>query len=256
MRHHTLILTTCLCLLLTGCITARKVNYLQDMQQDSQIELENRFEAVVRPYDELTIQITSSDAELTRPFLWGQNNYNNANNSYGPAYLVDVNGDIDFPVLGKLHVDGLTRLQLQDTITALLHEKKIITDAYVMVRFKNFKIFFLDNKGGQAITIPNERCTFLEALAYAGRLDAYSNRSKIMVLREENGKMTSRFLDPRNSNVMNDPYYMLRQNDFIIMEVANKQTRRTEVAYWTGWISTLLSMTSLLMTIVIYNKIR
>lgn len=241
-------------LLFISCVSSRKVNYLQDIKQGSQIELEHRFEAAIRPYDELTIQIASSDPELVRPFQW--NLGSNAANISAPEYLVDVNGDINLPVLGTLHVDGMTRLQLQDTLTALLKKGNIISDPFVMVRFKSFKIFFLGAAGGKAITIPNERCSFLEALALAGDLSVYTDRTKIAVMREENGKITTRYLDPRSSEVFNDPFFMLRQNDFIITESKTIKTSRDETSYWMGWVSTLTAVATLLTTILVYTKLK
>lgn len=254
MRKLSVILLSATLFLLTSCISSRKVNYLQDMKQGSQIELEHHFEATIRPYDELTIQITSSDPEMVRPFQW--NLGSNAANISAPEYLVDVNGNIELPVIGSLHVDGLTRLQLQDTLKTLLKKGNIINDPFVMVRFKSFKIFFLGSTGGRAITIPNERCTFLEALALAGDLSIYTDRSKIAVLREENGKITTHYLDPRKSDIFNDPYFMLRQNDFIITESRTAKTTRDEASYWIGWVSSITAITSLLTTILVYSKLK
>ncbi|MBQ7711137.1 MAG: polysaccharide biosynthesis/export family protein [Bacteroidales bacterium] len=248
------ILLSATILLLTSCVSSRRVNYLQDMKQGTQIELEHRFEAVIRPYDELTIQVTSADAEMARPFQW--NLGSNAANISAPEYLVDVNGNINLPVLGTLHVDGLTRLQLQDTLTSLLKQGNIISDPFVMVRFKSFKIFFLGSTGGRAITIPNERCTFLEALALAGDISVYTDRTKIAVMREENGKITTRYLDPRSSEIFNDPYFMLRQNDFIITESSTAKTTRDEAAYWMSWISSIAAITSLVATIMLYSRVK
>ncbi|MCR4659696.1 MAG: polysaccharide biosynthesis/export family protein [Bacteroidales bacterium] len=244
-------------LMATSCVTPAKVNYLQDMFQGSQIELENKFEAVVSPYDELSIIVSCADPDMAKPF---NSIYNNATtNNIGTqshGYLVDVNGNIQFPVLGELHVAGLTRLQLQDTIARMLERGGYIRDPYVMVRFANFKIFFLGADGGKAINISNERCTFLEALALSGDLNLFTNRSKIAVLREVNGRMTMRYLDPRSSRVFNDPYFMLQQNDFIITPSVNNQTLRSEVSYWLGWVSMATSLASLVATLMLYNSVQ
>ena len=73
-------------------------------------------------------------------------------------------------------------------------------------------------------------------------------------MREVNGKMTMRYLDPRSSRVFNDPYFMLQQNDFIITEGVNNQTIRSEVSYWLGWVSTGVSLVSLVTSLLIYNS--
>lgn len=201
-----------------SCVTNRKIAYLQDMRHNTQIELENKFEAVISPYDELDIFITSFDSELARPFNIRSTNTTNYSSSSGIAYLVDQYGNIELPVLGTIQAAGLTRLALQERVKNLLISGGYISDPFVLVRFRDYKIFFLGANGGKAITVPNERCTFLEALALSGDMNIYTNRSKILVMREVNGKMVSRYLDPRSSKVFKDPFFMLQQNDFIITQ--------------------------------------
>lgn len=233
----------------TSCVTSRRVNYLQDMTQGSQIELENRFEAHIAPYDELIISVTSlqTQRELVMPFNAGPE---------GNVYLVDVNGDIEFPVLGKIHAAGLTRMRMQEVIMRMLEQGDYLDDPYVMVRFKSFKIFVLGNGMGKVLNVPNERCTFLEALAMMGGLDNYTKRDRIAVMREVNGKMTMRYLDPRSSDVFKDPYFMLQQNDFIIMDGVNGGTVRQELTYWLGLVTTLMSTATLVATMALYFRMK
>lgn len=198
-----------------SCVTNRKIAYLQDMKHATQIELENRFEAVISPYDELDVIVSSFDQELARPFNLRTSSSGTFSGS-GLGYLVDQNGDIELPVLGTIRAAGMTRLKLQEHIKNMLIAGGYISDPYVMVRFRNFKIFVLGSNGGRAITIPEERCTFLQALAMAGDLNVYTDRTKIMVLREVDGQMVSRYLDPRSSKVFDDPFFMMQQNDIII----------------------------------------
>lgn len=233
-----------------SCVTPQRVNYLQDMEHDSQIQLENRFEATISPYDELSIIISSMDPELAKPFNLGGAG---SSSSRGAAYLVDVNGNIQFPVIGTIYVAGMTRLQLQETIAARLELDGYIKDPFVQVRFSNFKIFFLGADGGKSITINNERCTFLEALAMSGDLGNFTRRDRIAVLREVNGRMVMRYLDPRSSKVFEDPFFMLQQNDFIITESANGSLARSEVSYWMGWISTGISFITMLTTLALFR---
>ncbi len=230
-----------------SCVTPRRVNYLQDMTQGSQIELENRFEAKIAPYDELNISVVSpSNPTLAEPF---NNNVANKN-----GYLVDVNGDIDFPYLDKIHVAGMTRLRLQETLTDMLKREGYISDAFVTVRFNNFKIFFLGAEGGKVLTVNNERCTFLEALAMMGQLDQHTRRDHIAVMREVNGQMVMRYLDPRSSDVFNDPFFMLQQNDFIITDNYNAGVVRSEITTVFSIFSAVASMASLIITVMLYRK--
>ena len=232
-----------------SCVTPSRVNYLQDMTHGSQIEIENKFEAAIAPYDELNIVVSTSSSrqELANPF-------NLSNNGTIRNYLVDVNGNIDFPILGRVHVKGLTRLQLQDTLTSMLHKGGFIDNPFVSVRFNSFKIFFLGGGKGHVLNIPNERCTFLEAIAMLGDLDLHIRRDNISVMREVNGKMVMRHLDPRTSDVFNDPFFMLQQNDFIIADTYNNGVVRNEVSYWFSITSTLLSAASVIISLAILKS--
>ena len=237
-------------LLMSSCITPRRIDYLQDMAHGSQIEIENRFEAVIAPYDKLGITVMSSDLtnqNLAEPF--------NAGQATGDGYLVDVNGDIEVPTLGKLHVAGLTRLRLQDTLTHLLQRGGYIPDPFVNVRFNSFKVFVLGNNEGQVLDIPNERCTFLEALAMAGVIDKYTRRDRIAVMREINGRMVMRYLDPRSSDIFNDPFFMLQQNDFIIMPNYSSGVVREEFTYWISLATMAMSVGSLLTSVALYRSL-
>ena len=224
-----------------SCVTNRKIAYLQDMKHATQIELENRFEAAISPNDELDVIVSSFDQELARPCNLRSSTTNTFSGT-GLGYLVDQEGNIEIPVLGKIHAAGMTRLKLQDHIKNMLVAGGYINDPYVMVRFRNFKIFVLGSNGGKAITIPEERCTFLQALALAGDLNIYTDRTKIMVVREVDGAMVSRYLDPRSSKVFDDPFFMMQQNDFIITR--NSAYRNFQQSW--GMLGTVFSVFSTL----------
>lgn len=238
-----------------SCVTNRKVAYLQDMKHNSQIQLENRFEAVISPYDQLDVIISSFDPELAKPFniQSAARQAISANSiSQNVAYLVDQYGNIELPVLGTVHAAGLTRLQLQDLVKDKLISGGYISDPYVMVRFRDFKIFFLGSNGGKAITVPNERCTFLEALALSGDLNVYTNRKKIAVMREVDGRMVMRYLDPRSSKVFHDPYFMMQQNDFIITQDTRYKNFLDSYSQWTPIFSTISTVASIASVVLTY----
>lgn len=202
----------------TSCVTPKKVRYLQDMPIYG-MPLNDAMQATVTPFDELRIHVlsnTGKDDELIKPFnVYG----GNMNSTYqGPGYLVDANGNIQFPVLGELHVGGLTRLQVQDTIASRLERNGYIKNPLVIVRFMNFRVYFLSSSGGKVLNIDNERCTFLEALAMSGGLDWYTKRDRVGVMREVDGKRVIHYLDPRSTKVFEDEFFVLQQNDIIFTE--------------------------------------
>jgi polysaccharide export outer membrane protein len=220
------------------------------MEHNSQIQLENRFEAVISPYDELDVIISCYDSELAKPFNLQAitQNVMRTTGNQNIGYLVDQNGNIELPVLGTIHAAGKTRLKLQEEIEKMLVDGGYLSDPFVQVRFRDFKIFVLGSNGGKAITVPNERCTFLEALALSGDLNIHTNRKKIAVMREVDGKMVMRYLDPRSSKVFMDPYFMLQQNDFIITRNTSYRTFQQSYSQFSTVLSVITSLTSLAST--------
>lgn len=237
-----------LTLLCTSCMTPRKVLYLQDMNDSSAVTLNAKFEARIAPSDRLGIFVSSpkDNKEMTDMFNQRGSNNNNAGSRNGGwyGYLVDVNGNIYFPVLGKLHVAGLTRIELQDTITALLQRGGYLGAPLVNVELSNFKINFLGADGGKVIYVDGDQCTLFEALAMAGDLKDYTRRDKVKVYRQVDGKMTCRTLDLRSSKVFNDPYFQLQQNDYVVTQSIRSQYYKQEISYWLSWVTGFTSLAS------------
>ena len=212
-------------------------------------------EATVAPYDELRIHVlsnTGKDDELLKPFnsmlsaVSGGNSGGNAQ----MGYRVDGEGNIEFPVLGKLHVEGLTRLQLQDTIAANLERNGYIKNPLVVARFMNFRVYMLTSTGGKVLNITNERCTFLEALAMAGGLDWYTRRDRIGVMREVDGRRVVHYLDPRSTAIFDDEFFVLQQNDIIF-------TEERAWKFFTNNMNTILTFVSTLTsTLAIYTLVQ
>ncbi|MDO5316804.1 MAG: polysaccharide biosynthesis/export family protein [bacterium] len=231
-------------LMSTSCVTSKKVRYLRDMPTYG-VPLNDKFEATIVPYDELRIYVLGDgkNEELVKPFnVLGTAGANTTNRM---GYLVDVNGNIEFPVLGELHVAGLTRLQLQDLIAEQLKSNGYLSNPNVMVRFLNFKVFYLGTESGKVLNINEERCTFLEALAMAGGLDLYTRRDRIGVMREVNGKMVIHYLDPRSVEIFDDEFFLLQQNDIIFTEAGSRRFLKESYSNWQWLVSGITSVVSL-----------
>jgi polysaccharide export outer membrane protein len=240
----------------TSCVTTKTVRYLQDMPTYG-MPINESLEATVAPFDELRIYVlsnTGKDDELIKPFnvLGGNLSQNYVNQGMG--YLVDAEGNIQFPVLGKLHVQGLTRLQLQDTIAAQLIRNGQLKDPLVVARFLNFKVFMLSSSGGKVINVTNERCTFLEALAMAGGLDWYTRRDRIGVMRGVNGKRVIHYLDPRSTEIFNDDFFVLQQNDIIFTEERPYKFFNSNLNTVLGFISSITGLAT--SAVAIYSLIK
>lgn len=220
----------------SSCVSSRNVRYLSDMQKVGQVQLEGKFEAKISPSDELRIFVLpngdAEEQELIKPFNIYSNGSNLSNVNQTMGYLVDVDGNIQFPILGKMKVSGMTCRELRDNIENRLKSEGYLNDPLVDVRITNFKIYFLGSNGGKAVTIDNERCTFLEALSLAGDLNLYTKRNRIGVVREKDGKMVVHYMDPRSSDIFNDEFFLLQQNDIILTEAMS-------YVYYREWMSNL-----------------
>ena len=243
-----------LALSFASCVTQKHVRYLQDMPTEG-MPINEALEATVAPYDELRIYVLSNtggkDDELVKPFNSLQHAGNNlGGGGYYLGYLVDGDGFIDFPVLGRIQVGGLTRGQVQDSIAAQLVRNGHLKDPLVIARIMNFKVYFLTSSGGKVLSINNERCTFLEAIAMAGGLDWYTRRDRIGVMREVNGKRVVHYLDPRSTAVFDDDFFLLQQTDIIF-------TEERSYKFFSSNLSTILGLISSAVSVfAIYKMIR
>lgn len=237
----------------SSCVTSRSIKYLQDMPKEG-VPINRDLEAIIVPYDELRIRVYSDggdEGELVKPFnIMGGMNTTSGYRTYG--YLVDVNGNIQFPILGELHVEGLTRLELQEAIRNKLQNEGYVNDPMVVVRIMNFKVFYLSSTGGKVLNISTEKCTFLEALAMAGGLPMYTRRDRIGVMRDVNGRRVIHYLDPRSTAIFDDDFYLLQQNDIIFTEI---NSRRYITEAYSNWSLLLSAVSSVLTAISLWTAI-
>lgn len=234
---------------LASCASRKEIVYLQP----SQVELENLYSKhapKIQQEDLLTITVSSADIKATQPFNQ-QNAYQNTAGTatdfaMKPTYLVDANREIDFPVLGKVKVGGLTRLEATDLLRARL--KQYIVDPGVNLTFANFKVTVLGEvRSPGSYTLKQERATVLEALGLAGDMTIKAQRNNVLLIREQNGQKQMQRLNLLTDSVLNSPYYYLAQNDVIYVEPNNSQVRNSRFGQDTNvWIS----ITSLMITII------
>ena len=134
-----------------------------------------------------------------------------------PGYLIDADGNIDFPIIGKLKVSGLTRTAAVDLIKENL--KPYLVNPTVLIRILNYKVTVLGEvKNPGTFTIPNERVTLLEAIGIAGDLQITGRRKNVLVIRENDGKKTEYKVDLTSKDLFNSPVYYLTQNDVVYVE--------------------------------------
>lgn len=191
----------------------------------------------IRPNDMLAISVSATDMKATEPF--NQNNVYKMRSSNGEVgqnvFTVTEKGTIDFPVLGEVYVNGLTRSQAIDLFKQKLDP--YIINPGVNINFINFKVSVIGevNKPG-TFTLPNERITVLEALALAGDLSIQGKRNNVMVIREAEGQKKTYTLDLTSKEALNSPVYYLAQNDVIYVE-PNKARIQTSIVNYTLFVS-------------------
>lgn len=255
MRKYVTCLLVCVAVFFTACTSTKKILYLQDVVPLKQQEIEQKYEVIIHSDDLLAIMVNSRDPELALPFNMPMVTYQLGSNSGGQqrvlGYLVDTNGDIDFPILGKIHVEGLTRMQLTELVKNKLIEGDLIKDPIVTVQFLNFKVSVMGEVGRPgSFTISGDRITLLEALSMAGDLTIYGRRDRVGVIRENNGKRTILFHDLRSAEIFNSPCYYLQQNDIVYVE-PNKAKSGQSGINQNNTIGVWVSVISLLTTIAV-----
>ena len=256
-KKYVAYLVVCMAVFFTACTSTKKIIYLQDVVPLKQQEIEQKYEVIIHGDDLLAIMVNSRDPELALPFNMPMVSYQLGSNAGGQqrvlGYLVDTNGNIDFPILGEIHVEGLTRMQLTELIKNKLIEGDLIKDPIVTVQFLNFKISVMGEVGRPgSFTISGDRITLLEALSMAGDLTIYGRRDRVGVIRENNGKRTILFHDLRSADIFNSPCYYLQQNDIVYVEPNKAKSgqssinQNNSIGVWVSVISLLTTIAGLI----------
>lgn len=240
---------------LSGCSTPAKVVYLQDVQPDVTVALQETQAITLQPGDKLTIVVYSRDRELSQMFnLGGSASTGTSTNNYdrNSFYTVNDDGNIDMPILGPIHVAGLTRLEVADLIKFRLLAGKLVRDPTVTVEYAGMSYYVMGEVGSPGRKeIDRDRITLLEALSQAGDLTIQGRRDNILILRTEDDKQTPYRVDITQTNdLYASPVYYLKQNDLIYVEPnemrinqskLNANTLRTP-GFWFGATSFILSL--------------
>ncbi|MDP2525797.1 polysaccharide biosynthesis/export family protein [Maribacter dokdonensis] len=225
---------------LTSCGSAKKSSYFNEVGNNTFASYYEPLEPILQKNDLLSINITSLNAEVTEMF----NIANNVGGIQTPGYLIDQDGFIRFPVLGKIAVAGLTKKELREYIREELISKRLLMEPIVDIRFMNFKVSVLGEVNQPAVfTIPNEKVTLLEALGMAGDMTIYAQRNNVLLISEEDGIKSTRRIDLTSDELFTSPNYYLRPNDIVYVQPNDRKVRNTSNA--TQWFSVILGSLSL-----------
>lgn len=232
--------------LLASCTTPKNISYFQDAENNSVLTLQSEHIFRLRPEDKVNIIVNSKDPSLSALFTLSSYSSgrtlgasvtplttagSGGGSGYTVAYTVDSQGNIEFPVLGSIHAEGMTRYELAKYIQNQLVSQKLVLDAIVTVEYVNMSISVLGevhSPGRQYIT--NDHYTVLDAISTAGDLSIDGRRADVKVLRSVNGQMQCYTFDLCSTQkVISSPAYYLQQNDIVYVTPNDKRKRESTV---------------------------
>lgn len=239
----------------TSCKVRERLVYLHNPNSDTIQLVKNTYSPILRVDDQLSILVGGADQEALAPFQFystssSNNNGQNLQLLTGISYLIDINGNINFPVLGFVHLAGKTRLEAVKFLQEQLSQ--YVDNPVVNIEIKNFKYTVLGQVKSPGIhMVSTERMTILEAIGKAGDLQITGLRNNVLVIRETNGQRIEYRLDLTNKNIYNSPAFYICQNDVIYVEPnfsANFQGTnfQTYTQLGTTFVSIFLSMFTLI----------
>lgn len=211
-----------LLLFISSCTSKKKFIYFQGSMPGA--EANKNYTPTLKTDDLLSITVSSTDPDAVKPFnLPIATMFNNNMGSYSqgaptpPGYLIDAEGNIEFPIIGKIKVAGMTRPAAIEIIREKL--KIYVKDATVIIRILNYKVTVLGEvKNPGTFTIPNERISLPEAIGIAGDLNITGLRKNVLVIRDVDGKKTEYRVDLTSKELFSSPVFYLNQNDIVYVE--------------------------------------
>lgn len=253
-------------ILLTGCRSTNHLSYLQNATYTEGHLPASDYMVKIAPADELEIVVTSTVPTATVEFNLPATNASYVSgtssiisSSAQQTYIVDSDGDITFPILGRIHVAGLTTQQLRTALTDSISKR--VEDPQVRVRLLNFKVNVMGEvRNPHMVGVNSERFSIFDALAAAGDMTEYGRRDYVTVIREQGDSVVYAHLDLRDAAITSSPYYYLRQNDVVIVEPNNIRQANSRYnqnnAFKLSVISTIVSTVSVIASLVIALVVR
>jgi polysaccharide export outer membrane protein len=241
--------------LFSSCATKKEMLYFQDIKGNEKNILEYNTSRV-QINDILYIKVTSLDGEAAESFNVISTNNSNSNLNQVTlklqSYIVSPDGDIVFPIIGNIKVDGKTTVEVQELIKRILEDNKYLISPVVSVRIINSKVTILGEvKNPGTFDYTEQNITIPQALGYAGDLTIYGRRTDVLLIRLENGLRTYNKLDLTSTAFLNSPYYYVKQNDVIIVNPNYSKMKSS------GVVSNLPTILSIIAsTITIYALIQ
>lgn len=240
-------------LMMVGCGSSKEVAYWQNIDSISLAASKGLYDAKIMPKDELTILVQTTDPLTSEPFNLRSTGQTSSKNQI-TGYLVDNDGMINFPIVGKIHVAGLTKTECEDLIKSKIQPYLARTEnPLVSVRTSSYRITVIGevNKPG-VIPVATEKISLVEALAEAGDMTIYGKRDNVLLVREDkSGEKHKVRLNMNDANIINSPYYYLQQNDIVYVEPHKVKARNTFFGSNTSIFYSVIGITTSLVSLLI-----
>lgn len=247
------IMVVTMILAMVGCGSSKQVAYWQNIDSISLAASKGLYDAKIMPKDELTILVQTTDPLTSEPFNLRSTGQTNSK-SQVTNYLVDNDGMINFPIIGKIHVAGLTKTECEDLIKSKIQPYLARTEnPLVSVRMSSYRITVIGevNRPG-VIPVATEKISLVEALAEAGDMTIFGKRDNILLVREDKtGEKHKIRLNMNDANLINSPYYYLQQNDIIYVEPQKMKARNTFFGSNTSIFYSVIGITTSLVSLLI-----
>ncbi|MBQ0080484.1 MAG: polysaccharide biosynthesis/export family protein [Alistipes sp.] len=256
-----LVMTT---VMLCACHPWKRTIYMQDAEHSNAVSQMVDYQIRFKPLDRITVVVSSKDPELAAPFN-ATSSYNSlSNNPLGSSYsggvtslqvrTINKEGYLDMPIIGTIYCTGKTRQELSDEIAKKIKDDGYISDAIVNIQFADMKIFVLGEvaRPGEFV-ITRDHISILEALAMAGDMTIYGNRSNVLIVRQCDGKEKFIKMNLLDTNIFSSEGYFLQQGDVVYVQPNKYKSATAEInqnrTFWLSIVSTLISIATLLVTI-------
>lgn len=223
---------------LNSCLVSRKIVYLKDLDPTKTYSVTPIPPIRIQKNDRISIQVSAKNIELAAPF-------NNINGLYSISetgkigatltdrgYLVDQQGNIEFPILGTINVEGMSLDGIRDYLKDQLEKKNLLSSPVIKIELLNLKVLVMGEAGNNIINAPDGRLTLIEAITQSGGLTNNAATDRISVIREENGIRKIYYNDIESKSIFDSPTYYLQQNDIVYVEPKAAVARGDESRTW------------------------
>ena len=250
-------------IMMGSCGSSKQIAYFQNIDTLSLAASKGLYDAKIMPKDELTITVLTTNPEVSAPFNLtvnskvGSSGQMSSGGGSLQGYLVDNDGDINFPVVGKLHVAGMTKTECEDMIKEKITPYLAKTEnPIVTVRTSSYRVTVIGEVSNpKVVPVTTGQMSIIEALAQAGDLSIYGKRDNVLLIREDaTGEKHSYRLNLNDANLFNSPYYYLQQNDIVYVEPnkvkAKNSTIGSSTTLWFSFVGIVTSVASLVLSVI------